>query len=209
MIGIIDYGMGNLQSVKNSCEYLGQEVRMIRAPEDMPGLTGMILPGVGSFTEGMENLENRGFARFLKTAEKTPLLGICLGMQLLASWGTEGGRTQGLGLIDGTVPRFEDRVGRIPHVGWNNIRIEKDNPLLRPGMEKDYYFVHSYHFETSPENIIASCEYGEKFICAVARENIFGVQFHPEKSHSFGLRLLKNFFEYCYAEKKTHPRPVS
>ncbi len=225
MIGLIDYGMGNLQSVKNSCEYVGEKVEIIRQPEELDNFDGIILPGVGAFALGMAKLHALRFLRFEDSGEirngsnrlqeqsqKKPLLGICLGMQLLADWGTEIEKRRGLGLIPGKVIRFEPTVGCIPHVGWNNIQIERENnPLLKTGMAVDYYFVHSYHFVVSnAQDVIATCEYGNKrFVCAVQRGNVFGVQFHPEKSHSFGLKLLKNFFDFCHAKKKTYTGSLS
>lgn len=198
MIGIIDYGMGNLQSVRNSCEFLGREVRVISRSEELDGLTQVILPGVGAFSEGMKNLTRLGLVgglRRLVQEKKIPFLGICLGMQLLADRGTEGGLTDGLAFIPGTVVRFDDSRVRVPHIGWNNLRIRRANPLLTDGMAVDYYFVHSYYLDAAdPDDVIADCEYGIPFACAVGRANIFGVQFHPEKSHEFGLAILKNFF---------------
>lgn len=199
MIGIIDYGMCNLQSVKNSCEYAGREARFVSTSSELAKAEKLILPGVGSFGEGMENLRKRGLVESLADEvlkKKKPLLGICLGMQLLADLGTEGGQSKGLGFISGTVRRFDDSRLRVPHIGWNNIRITKPNALLKPEMAVDYYFVHSYYFDAMhSSDVLAVCEYGREFACAVGRENISGVQFHPEKSHRFGLQILKNFFD--------------
>lgn len=199
MIGIIDYGMGNLQSVKNSCEYVGQKARFVKTAVDFEQSEKLILPGVGAFGEGMENLKKQNLIQplFKEVLEKKkPLLGICLGMQLLADLGTEGGKNAGLGLIPGTVERLEVTPLRVPHIGWNNITITKPNPLFTPDMAVDYYFVHSYYFHTQDQNhILATCDYGNAFPCVVGKENIFGVQFHPEKSHQFGLQILRNFFQ--------------
>ncbi len=199
MIGIIDYGMGNLQSVKNSCEHLGVKTALVSRPEELGACERLILPGVGAFSEGMENLKKSGLTQSLKTEavrKKKPFLGICLGMQLLADAGTEGGENAGLGFIKGIVKRLDVPNLRVPHIGWNDITLQRDNPLLTPDMAADYYFVHSYYFDAADkETIVATCEYGISFPCVVGRGNIFGVQFHPEKSHAFGLRVLKNFFE--------------
>jgi glutamine amidotransferase len=210
MIGLIDYGMGNLQSVRNACEYLGRKVVLVKRPQDLEGLRHVILPGVGAFSEGMKNLKAQGLDAALKqkAGRDFSLLGICLGMQLLADKGSEGGWTEGLGLARGTVDRFDPGVGRIPHIGWNNITIERANPLLSPDMAVDYYFVHSYHM-TTPDTV-ATCDYGgRKFVCVAGHGAVYGVQFHPEKSHAFGLRILKNFFELCHAQKTADPCPVS
>ncbi len=204
-IGLIDYGMGNLQSVANSCEYLGHAVKRIRTEDDFNGLTHVILPGVGAFRQGMENLQKMGLDGSLKdhiARKKINLLGICLGMQLLATSGTEGRAGEiwegdGLGLIPGRVERFKDLGLRIPHIGWNEARAIKTNPLMPVvGKTVDYYFVHSYFFNAAhEEDVLAVCDYGTTFPCVVGRDNVFGVQFHPEKSHRLGLDLLNNFFK--------------
>lgn len=196
MLGIIDYGMGNLQSVINSCEFLGERPRLIASAEAMRGVSRVILPGVGAFAEGMRQLDARGLTGAIRDVcrKGTPFLGICLGMQLLADFGAEGGGSAGLGIISGTVDRLDDSNVRVPHVGWNDIRIERANDLLGPELSGDYYFVHSYYFNVSEtQDVIATCDYGRRFACAVGRGNTFGVQFHPEKSQRLGLAILKNF----------------
>ena len=199
MIGIIDYGMGNLQSVVNSCEYVGAEVKLIRTAKELEMVSKVILPGVGAFREGMNQLESLSMVEPLRKAaieKKVPFLGICLGMQLLATLGTEGGDRPGLDLIKGTVKRFEDSELRVPHVGWNDVKVCRPNSFMTADLSVDYYFVHSYYFKTEePDDVVATCDYGITFPCVVGRENIFGVQFHPEKSHRFGLDLLRNFFK--------------
>lgn len=201
MIGLIDYGMGNLQSVRNACEYLGFAVRLVQTPAAFQETDKIILPGVGAFSEGMRNLRSSGLDAAVRAAvlqEKKPLLGICLGMQLLADAGTEGGDTPGLGLVPGTVRRLETGGLRLPHIGWNEIRLERPSPVFREDLAVDYYFVHSYFFDAAdPQDVIARTDYGTLFPSVVGRGSALGVQFHPEKSHRFGLELLKRFLGPC------------
>lgn len=198
MVVIIDYGMGNLFSVKNALGAINAEVVISKNPEDLKKADHIILPGVGAFPDGMKNLKELGIIPALEDEvlkKKKPFLGICLGMQLLASEGEEHGLTSGLGWIKGRVRKFDvSEELRIPHVGWNDVS-PAPNAKLFAGIDSNiFYFVHSYFLV--PENsglVSASCEYGEKFTAAVESGNIFGVQFHPEKSQKSGLKLLKNF----------------
>ncbi len=196
-VGLVDYGMGNLQSVRNAFEYLGAQVTLIQSPEHAQAVSHVVLPGVGSFAEGMRHLEGQGLAPALRAIRgKKPFLGICLGMQLMADEGEEGGKTNGLGLIAGRVRRLKDNGMRIPHVGWNDIQTLKSNALLDLEPSLDYYFVHSYCFDaTNDTNILSVCRYSEDFTCVVGDDaaKMYGVQFHPEKSHAPGLDLLKRF----------------
>ena len=200
-VGLVDYGMGNLQSVRNACEYLGCPVQQTSTPEGLESVQRLILPGVGAFAQGMKNLRASGLEPALKKAvleDKKPLLGICLGMQLLADRGVEGGDTEGLGLIPGVVKRLDDREVRLPHIGWNDIRVNNPTPVLTQDLQADYYFVHSYYFDAQNSgDVIAVTDYGITFRCAVGRGKTLGVQFHPEKSHRFGLELLKKFLSVC------------
>ena len=199
MTGLVDYKMGNLQSVRNSCEFLGEQVRLVSSARELEGLSHLVLPGVGAFFEGMSNLEKQGLVEAIgRRVERGDifLLGICLGMQLLADEGHEGGDKKGMGLVKGDVHRLEDTQVRLPHIGWNNIKIRQNNPLLPNEFEGDFYFVHSFFLDAqNPQNVIATCDYGREFPCAVQSGNVFGVQFHPEKSHGLGLELLKRFFK--------------
>lgn len=200
MVLIIDYGMGNTGSVKRAFEECGADDVVISNYEaDFDRCTHAVLPGVGSFADAMKYLHEKtlvGRIQKLAVEEKVPFLGICLGMQLLASTGEEHGITAGLNLIPGDVKFFKPSNGeRIPHVGWNEINIMQNHPLLNGINDKsDFYFVHSYHFTAnSVEHIIASTPYCGEFYSVVAKDNIMGTQFHPEKSSSAGFKLIKNF----------------
>ncbi len=203
-VGIIDYGMGNLQSVANACSYLGAKPLILKQPEEMKELDRIILPGVGAFRQGMINLSDSGWSAALQdltVSGRSSLLGICLGMQLMADSGTEGagsgGATPGLGIVPGRVVRLPDHHQRVPHIGWNDIRIERPSTIFTPDLADDFYFVHSYYFETRDEaDTAATCEYGARFACGVHKGKVAGIQFHPEKSQTPGLKLLKNFLEY-------------
>lgn len=197
-IMIIDYGMGNLGSVQRALEEVGASVFISDNPADIKESSALVLPGVGSFSEGMANLNASGMVDPIRQAisdDQIPLLGICLGMQLLAEKGEEGGIHDGLGLIPGTV-KIMTPVGdeRLPHIGWNEVTPVTEHPMFQ-GIEDrtDFYFVHSYHFQTTEEHRIATAPYAGTISAAVARDNIWGVQYHPEKSSKPGLKLLENF----------------
>lgn len=199
MIGILDYGMGNLMSVFNALEFLGAKSKLIKSPEETISCSHLVIPGVGAFAKAMANIKDKNFDEsiyeFVKTGK--PLLGICLGMQLLTDFGYEPEKTAGLGLIKGEVVMFNGIKERIPHMGWNSIELQKDHYIFA-GVKNsaDFYFVHSYYFK--PENnsdILSKTEYGITFASSVSRENITGLQFHPEKSQKQGLKILENFFK--------------
>ena len=197
---VVDYKMGNIDSIVRGIEECGEKPIVSNRPEDFQAASSIILPGVGSFTKAMENIHKYGLEELLRenaVDKKKPLLGICLGMQILASKGFEGGETPGLGLIEGEVVRFQtdDPEIRIPHVGWNEVIFAQNSPLFN-NIEsgRDFYFVHSYHFICADESIsIAYTPYCGDFTSVVCKGNIFGTQFHPEKSQRVGLQLLKNF----------------
>ncbi len=197
---VIDYGMGNLGSVRRSLEECGASVVVSSSPESVEECTKIILPGVGAFADGMRHLHQTGWVEAIDEAVSgrgVPILGICLGMQLLASVGHEGGENPGLGLIPGVVKRLEpngDNI-RIPHVGWNEVHRARDNELLAGVPDKsDFYFVHSYHFIPDAEdNVVATTPYCGGFASMIARNNVYGVQFHPEKSSRPGFQLLRDF----------------
>lgn len=199
MVGIINYGLGNLGSIQNMLKVIGEKAVISSNPEELDKCDRYILPGVGAFDAGMQKLNESGLSSYLKekaTDEKKPILGICLGMQLLGRKSEEGSLS-GLGLIPFDNIRFklENTNLKVPHMGWDIVDFKQDIPLLR-GLEgtQRYYFVHSYHAKCDyKENILMTCDYGYVFAASVVKDNIFGVQFHPEKSHNFGMALLRNF----------------
>jgi len=199
-VGIIDYGMGNVDSVMRAVEECGGAPELVARPEDIEQASSLILPGVGAFPDGMAQLIERGLDGALREQaleRGIPLLGICLGMQLLATVGQEGGRTAGLDLIPGEVVRLapDGADVRIPHVGWNNVDWVRDWALGEGIVSgKDFYFVHSYHMQCAVEkDVTARTPYCGGFVSCVQRGSIFGTQFHPEKSQKAGQRLLRNF----------------
>jgi imidazole glycerol-phosphate synthase subunit HisH len=210
-IVVIDAGFGNVGSVLNALEVLDVEAKLSHDPNALRTADALILPGVGSFADGMRQLETLGLIPILNDCVITngkPFLGICLGMQLLAKHGEEGGDTAGLGWIDADVVRFvavsqaESDSGtqkplKIPHVGWNDVQTVIDDPILgAKGSKATYYFVHSYHLQVNdPALTLGVCDYGGAFPAVVRKNNIWGMQFHPEKSHRAGLRLLANFLK--------------
>lgn len=201
MIGIVDYGVGNLASVRNAFDHLGHDATICERPEDVACCDRLVLPGVGSFRAGMEALVERGWVDPLRSyvRQGKPLLGICLGMQLLFERGEEHGPSDGLGLIPGKVVRLMPAAPeKVPHVGWNSLCSVSRHPLF-DGIKAnvDVYFVHSYHcVPTDPDNVLARCDFGGEFVAAVGRANIAGMQFHPEKSQPAGMRMLDNFAEW-------------
>lgn len=202
MIAIIDYGMGNVGSVKNAVKALGYDGVISKRKEDIQNASHIILPGVGSFADGMKNLSDMGFIEVLNDEvlkKHKPFLGLCLGMEVLAESGEEGGYTKGLGWIKGDVKRFivDDTKFKIPHVGWNDITPKENSLLFKNIRQPIFYFVHSYHFIPKDYSVVsAEAEHGEKFVAAVEKDNIFGLQFHTEKSQRDGLKVLENFLTF-------------
>jgi len=199
---VVDYGIGNVGSVLNMIRRAGGVAIASGRPEDLMQADKILLPGVGSFDSAVKNLNQSGLFQILGDAANAgiPILGICLGMQLLSN-GSEEGALPGLGLIPGRVCRFNFQDGatslRVPHMGWNHVSVHKDHPLAK-GLEDGarFYFVHSYHYECeSSADKLLTTAYGINFTSGIQRGNIMGVQFHPEKSHRFGMQLIKNFIE--------------
>lgn len=204
MITIIDYGMGNLKSVKKAFEYLGFETQITQDPDILIKADHIVLPGVGAFKDAISTLNRTGFSDAIKESSKKgiPILGICLGMQLMFEKSYEYGEHDGLKLLKGEIVHFkkEDMVNKngdilkVPHMGWNDLEIIKQEPLLNGIKDRSsVYFVHSYYLETSEDIVSAMTTYGKRIAVAVQKDNIFAVQFHPEKSGSVGLKILKNF----------------
>ena len=202
MVTIVDYGMGNLASIKNMLKKIGTGAEITSDSEVLKKATKIILPGVGAFDNAMDNIKNRGLLEVLTykaMIEQIPFLGICLGMQILMNKSEEG-TLPGLGWINGQVKRFTFEQGaqqlKVPHMGWNLIEARDTSNLFRNLNEPRFYFVHSYYVHCeNEEDILATTKYGIQFVSSVRRVNIFGTQFHPEKSHKFGMQVLRNFLE--------------
>jgi glutamine amidotransferase len=201
MIAIVDYGLGNIRAFANIFKNLDVPTRIARTAAELEGAEKIILPGVGAFDHAMERLDASGMRDTLNSLvvdRKRPVLGICVGMQILAS-SSEEGRLSGLGWIPGAVRRIhfaETGAGAIlPHMGWNNVQATGMSPIMNElGADPIFYFLHSYYFDCQdPGHSIAEAEYGARFTCAVQRDHVFGVQFHPEKSHRNGIQVLHNF----------------
>lgn len=203
MITVIDYGLGNILAFLNVYKRLDIPVKAAKTSSDLEAATKLILPGVGAFDHAMELLQRSGMRQALDSMvleRAVPVLGICVGMQILASASDEG-QLQGLGWIDGRVEKFDTSLFRqhthLPHMGWNDVKPVVSSGLFT-GLEDDarFYFLHSYFFRCADrEHVLAQTDYGSTFSCAIRSKNIYGVQFHPEKSHHYGARLLKNFAE--------------
>lgn len=203
MVGVVDYGMGNLLSVINALELLGADARLCRRPEELSACDRLVLPGVGAFGDCMHNLKRTGMIDALDLAvrrEGRPLLGICLGMQALAERGYEGGEHEGLGWIEADVIPLNPAEPnlRVPHMGWNDITVRNGSPLFRGLPESpEFYFVHSFHVHCRDTSAIAAeCDYGGTFTSSVCKDNIVATQFHPEKSQYCGLKVLSNFLTW-------------
>ncbi len=199
-LAILDYGMGNLRSVEKALEKVGARPSITCDPEAIAGADGLVLPGVGAFPRAMSKIRERGIDSLLDdaAAQDKPILGICLGLQLLFDSSVELGGDEGLGLLSGPVNQIPSGGRKIPHIGWAAVSWQQTSPLidgLRPG--EPFYFVHSFVPEPETDEIVGTAEYGGHFACVASRGNTYGVQFHPEKSSMAGLRLLTNFVSIC------------
>lgn len=204
MIAIIDYGVGNVGSILNMLKHISVDAFLAKTPSDIEKATKLILPGVGSFDYGMTLLNESGLREVVDKkviADNLPVLGICLGMQMMTR-GSEEGTLSGLNWINGNCVRFKFNENlkntRIPHIGWNDIFVQKDQDSFFPMINEElqFYFAHSYHLICNDEIVTATCNYGYEFPVAFHKDNIFGAQFHPEKSHQFGMNFLKAFAAY-------------
>lgn len=200
---IIDYSAGNIGSVANALDEIGCNFVVSNKKDDLESSDKIILPGVGAFSYGMNNLKRLGLVEILNKEvieNKKPILGICLGMQLFAKKGFENGENPGLGWIDGSVKRIlpNDMTLKVPHVGWNSVDFNKESKIFSGVQDHtSFYFVHSYFFDTKDFNITSKFEYGGNFTASIEKNNIYGLQFHPEKSSENGLHMLRNFVEVC------------
>jgi len=199
-IAILDYGMGNLRSVEKALEHIGAEASRTADAATVRAADGVILPGVGAFPRAMERIRERGLDELVeeRRAAGVPILGVCLGLQLLFDSTIELGGARGLGLLEGPVAGLDPEGLKVPHIGWSPVRWEQDSPLVE-GIESEtpFYFVHSFFPAPGPADLLGSADYGGRFACAAQRDNVYGVQFHPEKSSAAGLRLLSNFCGIC------------
>ena len=201
MISVLDYGMGTLRSVEKALERVGATVEITADLERAATADGLVLPGVGAFPQAMARIEELELDRLIseRLEAGTPVLGICLGFQLLFESSTELGGAQGLGLLQGEVTALEAPGLKLPHIGWEPLRLERESELTE-GIDDGtpFYFVHTYAPRPADQSVVsATAEHGERFACAISRPPLYGVQFHPEKSSAAGLRLLRNFSELC------------
>jgi glutamine amidotransferase len=199
-IAILDYGMGNLRSVEKALEHVGARASISSDPTEIEAADGLILPGVGAFPRAMERIRATGLDELIaeRAAAGTPVLGICLGMQLLFEHSEELGGADGLGLLPGAVTKLDAPGLKVPNIGWAPVRWERESRLVEGiDSETPFYFVHSFAPRAGAEELLGSAAYGERFACAAERGNVFGVQFHPEKSSAAGLALLANFAGIC------------
>ena len=202
-VTIIDYGVGNLGSILNMFKKIGVEAKLTQSINDVIDAKKLLLPGVGSFDYGMKMLNDTGYVEAINQkvlTEKISILGICLGMQLMTKRSDEGS-LNGLGWFDAETVKFDldTTIFKVPHMGWNEVKVEKPNKLFEDMYDEPrFYFVHSYHIKCNKkEDVLLTTKYGYDFVCGIRKDNIYGAQFHPEKSHKYGMKLLKNFADNC------------
>lgn len=204
-IAVLDYGMGNLLSVRKAIEFVGAFPMITSNPAEICSADGIVLPGVGNFGDGIRNLCKMGLDSVIRNLinEGKPFLGICLGMQLLMEESEESPETSGLGIFKGKVLRFPRGELKVPHMGWNQMKIEKNHPCLDDIPDMSYfYFVHSYYVSAQdPEVILGTTFYGNEFASAIGRKNVFATQFHPEKSQDIGLQIIRNFIKLVHERR--------
>ena len=196
-IAIIDYKMGNIKSVENSFKKAGARIEVTSDPEKIKNASAVILPGVGAYRNAFKNLEEMDLIKpIYESIKNKPFLGICMGMQLLFEYSLEGGKNKGLGVFKGFVDRIPPGV-KIPHIGWNQIEIKKKSKLLKDIKQgENFYFVHSYHVIPEDKSIISSItDHGTSIVASIEQDNVFGFQFHPEKSSTYGQQLIRNFID--------------
>lgn len=208
LLAVVDYGMGNRRSVEKALQHVGASAVVTRDHNELLAADGLVIPGVGAFPLAMRNLHELGLAELIRSraAAGTPILGICLGMQLLFERSLELEPTEGLGLIEGEVTRLNSGALRVPHIGWNEVRFERVTPLTNglPAEGCPFYHVHSLAARPKHrEDVAGTTEYGERFATLVAHENVFGAQFHPEKSSAHGLSMLRNFLAPLSSQTQT------
>lgn len=200
MIAVVDYGAGNLRSVYNALSHLGADAQVVSNPSRLAEAEKVVLPGVGAFGAGMKALREAGFIEPIHRVVEAgkPLIGICLGMQYLFESSEELGQHDGLGLLEGRVVKFADDTPRIPHIGWNQLHLTNPHPMLAGVPDGSYaYFVHSYYVQPRDPNVVlANTDYGTNYASVVGKDNVVGIQCHPEKSQTVGLRFLQNFVEW-------------
>jgi glutamine amidotransferase len=201
---VLDYGMGNTRSVEKALEHVGARATIGADPDEVRAADGLILPGVGAFPRAMERIRATGLDQLIaeRAAAGTPILGICLGLQVLFERSDELGGADGLGLLPGAVTALDAPGLKVPNIGWAPVRWERQSPLAAGiASGTPFYLVHSFVARPAAEDTLGTAEYGERFVCAAGRDNVFGVQFHPEKSSAAGLRLLANFAAMCGAKE--------
>jgi glutamine amidotransferase len=213
-IAVVDYGMGNRRSVEKALGHVGAQATVSSDAEALRAAAGLVVPGVGAFPRAMDNLRRLGLDELLRerVAAETPVLGICLGMELAFDYSTELGGSAGLGIVPGEVRALEAGELKLPHIGWNEVRFTKSRSPLIADLPSDCAFYHVHSFAPVParaEDVLGTAEYGAQFVSAVERSSFYGVQFHPEKSSAAGLRLLANFAQICTARARERQMPLA